>query len=380
MTSQGKSGNLTQARTHSELFYDSVVKWQSADWGALSALKIADVQDDPDRDQLALFIAAAHNSLGAMQLAQEHLDQALVWGVDDRLAARMMISAANNSLGCAAAALQDSTAPMYFARSIDIIESIGNTPLTARVRYVKEATRLGLSAHAPRKGPSRTNPTDSTADTNHKTMERTATEVAMPFIIVIAGVPRSGSTWLYNAVRMICQAVELNTYACWVGDYDPNTHSDHDVHLVKLHDSKELTFLYDKILTTQRNLDERLASILRMGWVDAEPVVIKNAAKGHALMHSYWEERSNLEIPYAEINNAPFKAIAKIANQLGIPLYPDDHVRIAKSLNQLKVPTATDNKYDHDRETLLHPGHRADPAEREKNLRYVRDILAQPDT
>ena len=53
--------------------------------------------------------------------------------------------------------------------------------------------------------------------------------------IVTAGMKRSGSTWLFNVVRMLAerQYGKRNVYSAWYGDYDRA--DKREVHIVKVH-------------------------------------------------------------------------------------------------------------------------------------------------
>lgn len=216
----------------------------------------------------------------------------------------------------------------------------------------------------------------SPAEPRDRTSDNSITGVR-PVIVIIAGVPRSGSTWLYNAARLICEAAELDVHACWVADYDPAAHAGSDIHLVKLHHAKHLTFPHHRLLTTRRNLEERLASLLRMGWIGSAPEAILEAAKGQASLYAYWNERADLEIAYDEIEKAPADAVERIAEILRLPLRSSDRDRISKALTELPGAEVKKCTKGYNETTLLHPGHRADKAGRDKALRHVRAVLAK---
>ena len=59
-------------------------------------------------------------------------------------------------------------------------------------------------------------------------------------LILSAGMPRSGSTWLYNAVRLLINSSFglKNNFSCgWIGDW--NDIPKKDVMLIKIHDFDE---------------------------------------------------------------------------------------------------------------------------------------------
>lgn len=379
MTSKNKSEEAASSfaarvGTVSDVFSDSLYKWQLGDWTDLATLDLSTLEKSKNRAELALLVAAAQSHVGSLDAARMNLSQALNWGAGYDLTTRVMISAAQNSLGCAAMALRDKNAPAHFFHAIRIMQDDKDSPLMARIRQACETSRLGVRPAPPTiKRPSKYDRVPSSAPLP---LHCSRPHYELPYVIVIAGVPRSGSTWLYNAVRLICETAKLDIYACWVADYTPDEHSICDVHLVKLHNAKDLNFPHHHVLTTQRDLDERLASLLRMGWIDPTPEAILKAAKGHQMIDSYWRERTDFETSYENIRNAPANAVAQIARCLSVPLRAADRDYIAKSLTELKEPTNKANSLDHDQKTLMHPKHRASEAERSEALEKVRSVRA----
>ncbi|NKX30071.1 hypothetical protein HGE68_09350 [Rhodobacteraceae bacterium R_SAG6] len=197
-------------------------------------------------------------------------------------------------------------------------------------------------------------------------------------VFVVAGVPRSGSTWVYNAIRLLTQKAKLKLYASWVADYTPQEHKDIPIHLVKLHNREDLNFPYTHVITTYRDLSERIASILRMGWLPDEPSEIRAAAEGHAHLHAYWATLSDFEVQYEEVLSAPEIVLAQLAQCLDISLPAAEFVAIARKLKDLPAPVANVSSSGHDKETLMHPGHRASADERNKLLSHVRAVLSDP--
>ena len=86
-----------------------------------------------------------------------------------------------------------------------------------------------------------------------------------PFVILIAGMPRSGSTWQFNAARLILNRKHPAIFSGWCADYDPATKE--PVHLVKVHTPEQVRFDYSLVLTTKRDLLECIGSSKRMGWL-----------------------------------------------------------------------------------------------------------------
>jgi hypothetical protein len=173
-----------------------------------------------------------------------------------------------------------------------------------------------------------------------------------PRIILVAGVPRSGSTWLYNAARQILERTPGGLHATWIDDY----HADDPapIHLVKVHQPDQLTFDPDLVLTTRRPTEACLASLIRMGWLDNLPDRARASWKHHRQLYDHWARQSDVEIPYEQIMNAPLDALGDLASVMGQTLSPAALSEIATSLAALKAPDT--GKYDP--RTLLHPNHR----------------------
>ncbi len=172
-------------------------------------------------------------------------------------------------------------------------------------------------------------------------------------IILIAGVPRSGSSWLFNAARKLFEASDTPAHAAWISDWDRTDPS--PTHLIKVHRPEHVDFQPDLVLTTLRPPEECLASLVRMGWVKPDADSIGIRWKNHNDLYAHWNRLSSLEIGYDEITGAPETAVVRIGVLLGIALQSSESARIAKELQELKPP---EEGVRYDSTTLLHPGHR----------------------
>lgn len=175
-------------------------------------------------------------------------------------------------------------------------------------------------------------------------------------IILVAGVPRSGSTWVFNAARLLLTHAGRDLQAAWVADYRP----DHPAptHLVKAHRRVEVTFEPELVLTTRRPTAACLASLVRMGWLADTPEAIRERWRQHRALYDYWQARSHLEIAYDEIVGAPQRALEDLAGVLALVPSEQDLKGIAKALEDMRAPRGG----AYDPETLLHPRHRGSGA------------------
>ncbi|MBL4919343.1 hypothetical protein [Szabonella alba] len=122
-------------------------RWEHGDWAAILALDTPDLENDPEREKLALLLAAAHSHAGghagAMDRARQLARQALLWGASRTMTARVLLSAAQNSLARAAAALQEDPTP-HFEAAILLVQPHADAPLLARSRRLRELAGMGL--------------------------------------------------------------------------------------------------------------------------------------------------------------------------------------------------------------------------------------------
>ena len=130
------------------LLEESRTRWQYGEWNELIALDRARVEQDSERAKLILLVAAAHSQAGDMAHARSCARQALHWGCDRRLAARLLISATYNSLARTAVALDDDLAAPHFREALRLVEPRADARLLGQTRRIRETARLGLLPEA----------------------------------------------------------------------------------------------------------------------------------------------------------------------------------------------------------------------------------------
>lgn len=388
-----------------ELMHHARNAWEQADWAGLADLATHPLHAEPERARLALLAAAGAAQQGAFDEARRMLAEALSAGCSSRLASQVLVSGAYNSLGRAALAYGDDkkASSLFRTAFLDMEPDKDRRQTAAERRRDIEARRLRPTPpqppapQPPEPAPQTPEPAPLLADMA-RALEALKDEIAAlrerqdlmrappqerlgrkdieaPFVVVIAGVPRSGSTWLFNAVRMLCAKSGLSCYSAWHADYDPTTCRDHALHLVKLHAFKDLTFPYHRILTTKRDLADRLASLIRMGWLKPEKANIQDRARAEAELYARWAALSDFEAGFTDIEAAPVALLKELSDALDIACDSAQADQIATALKTLPTPKKTKGSFDHDAETLLHPNHRASAAEREDCLSLVRQAL-----
>ncbi len=173
-------------------------------------------------------------------------------------------------------------------------------------------------------------------------------------LVLAAGMQRSGSTWLYNAARLILSRQEPQVYGCWVDDFDPARSDITPVTIVKIH-SIDLGWAEraDVILTCHRDLRDVAASMRDMGWADDDNAVkrVTNART----CHEFWSKRADADLAYSLIRERPTDAIVSIAETLETRVSADQARQIAEAIDAL---SAREPESRYDSVTLLHRQHR----------------------
>lgn len=175
-------------------------------------------------------------------------------------------------------------------------------------------------------------------------------------VVLVAGMIRSGSTWLYNTVRMVC-AIGASTQGCWIDDFDPSSLSMEKWLVVKAHiPDPRIAQRSDFIITCHRDLRDVAASALDMGWSASKAEVLELVASARSC-DEFWSPMANLSIGYGDIAGQPAYAVAHIAESLSVEISPDEIRDIVTKVSQLKQPVDTGA---YDKVTLLHSAHRFD--------------------
>lgn len=163
-------------------------------------------------------------------------------------------------------------------------------------------------------------------------------------LIVCAGMHRSGSTWLYNAVRLIIASQGLPVYGCFSSNYRQD--DGRPVHVVKTHAfSPGLKGLADCIFTTRRDLRDVAASAVRMQLCRHDPShVVEYLIRIVEQDYVPWMQFSDFELPYEEMVRDETHFIEVLGLFLGATVSGEDIRGRIEALG----PGA---------ESLLHEGH-----------------------
>lgn len=177
-------------------------------------------------------------------------------------------------------------------------------------------------------------------------------------LILAAGMPRSGSTWLYNAARLLAGHAGGAVHAGWVEDVDPSAPACDDL-VVKLHAfDPKLAARANFIFSSRRDLRDIGASIRDMGWAKSDKGVLRQVAKVRRA-HAFWEARADLDVDYRDILKKPRALLKRLAAILRIPVEEAALARIETELSGLAADPARMTA-QHDAVNLMHATHRVD--------------------
>ena len=127
-----RASQISQARQPLNLasaakFYDDnlldccLTQWKFGDWQSLIKITKDQLEHHPEREKLAILVAAGHLQVGAIAVGKDFTKTALEWGCSQRLASQILIAGVHNSLGRAALLAQETDRAIgHFKESITI--------------------------------------------------------------------------------------------------------------------------------------------------------------------------------------------------------------------------------------------------------------------
>ena len=175
-------------------------------------------------------------------------------------------------------------------------------------------------------------------------------------LILCAGVPRSGSTWLYNAARLLLALPPLaseSVYGSWVEHYDASNPA--AMHVVKVHEPDEALAWRAKIaLTSRRDLRDIAASAWKRGWIADEASTL-TFLDSVVRQHAFWQRRCGLEMVYERMRQDELGELRLVAAALGLAPGEDALRTVAQRIETLGHDDASDQPFD--ASNLMHKRH-----------------------
>ncbi len=360
-----------------ELFDRLRMQWQFGAWESIVGIDWQAVEQHPQRAQLALLTGTAHYQLGHAEIARRHVTQALEWGCNRRQAAQILISSVHNTLARAAALRhEEARALNHFRNSVHGVN--GDAHLAYQARSVREVANLNLIGQAAQiirsqiqtdLGPiledfsqehhKKSYPIQALSKPTHVDTSRLgrphSTPAADKRTIVIAGMRHSGSTALFNIVRLALKQKGLPFTSFYSEGNNSELLNDPNqgLLLIKTHELRDDVLMRaDVVITTRRDLRDTVASAKRRDF----PVLrqlngVVEYAKYNRALHDQWLPHSDHEFVYESFMASPTVEARRVLALLD--LADVDVAAICTEVSSL--PT---DQYD---TTLLSPTHVTDP-------------------
>jgi hypothetical protein len=176
-------------------------------------------------------------------------------------------------------------------------------------------------------------------------------------VIVAAGMPRSGSTWQFNALRLLLESSGQGVYSFWIEDLDREKARHARTLLVKIHEiSYVLANASWRCFTCHRDLRDVAVSAADLARADGYEVDLLPMMQANRKAHEFWSRQSVLDTPYEQMVFDPEGILKKLAACIDIPIAEVGVQRLCQSLASLSdgdVPSG----YPHNPVTLLHQQH-----------------------
>lgn len=380
----------------------SIIKenWYFGEWRKLAEVDIEKLHSHPEVAKLAALKAAGFQQLGDMENCRKYTQIAKHLGCDNILLARLLISGVHNSLG-KIAALHDKKDKVayHFGQAVNVGAFTDNR-LAKQSRTIRELAKIGLMDQA-------VEVIDDVA--NEKVEEQISAQAKLTFLqqelsvlkrglnskthaveleysesracidlpkrilekekttILVAGMRHSGSTALFNIIRLALAQTETS----FIADYSERVNIDElnfnqtRLALLKTHELRDdvlrrATFIF----TTKRDLRDSVASAARRKFPIFEKVGgATEYAKYNRSIYEQWCNKSDFEFCYEDFMKHPVSVIQKVLSVIG--LHKIDSVDIYNEI--MELPT---NQYA---TTLLSPTHITDP----KRERSYLDTLTE---
>jgi hypothetical protein len=175
-------------------------------------------------------------------------------------------------------------------------------------------------------------------------------------VIVAAGATRSGSTALFNMLRLLLEQSGTPLTGGWVDDVkEPLKRT----LLVKIHEWHPiLAKRANVVFTCHRDLRYVVRSLGAMKWLDTSPAMQIAEIVRH---HAEWARTAALDLRYEDMIADFNQAVRRIGAALGFNDGGFDFDAIAREVEGLPLLARSDQKYDPT--SLMHKNHRHENVE-----------------
>ncbi|MCO5598479.1 hypothetical protein L7F22_052576 [Adiantum nelumboides] len=170
-------------------------------------------------------------------------------------------------------------------------------------------------------------------------------------LVVCAGPERSGSTWLFNALRFLLEGTDhQRVHSYWINHITQTKlvkrgvglESDAAHILIKTHkwsNDWDLTSA-DLIVVTERDICGVVNSYLRVGWKPKDMGYLKNFMKCYLEDHHHWKAVAHTVIKYEDISDVGGRELLRLLELLDLLQYDGmDLAEISTKIKNLPVPS-----------------------------------------
>ena len=357
--------------------------WYFGEWQALVDLDIQALSFHPEVAKFAALKAAGYQQLNEMEQSKVYFKLAKRLGCDNQLISQLLIAGVHNALGKVAALKKDDKKMLaHFTDAVSVGGNSQENKLARQARSVKETARLGLLPQSIQllndvsiqhnERPAETQEKfDLLKNALHeiklvnenlngkglskpfKINEYVATE--KPIVIIVAGMRHSGSTALFNILRLALKKSGFDIISGYSEKFDmANLENKPDqVYLIKTHELRDdILNKATLIITSIRDLRDSVASAKRRKFAMLDNVGgAVEYAKYNRSIFEQWVGYSQYQFHYENFMSTPVNEIGKLLSVIGLSdIKPED---ISQEVNTL--PT------DQYSLTLLSSTHITDP-------------------
>ncbi|GEA12755.1 hypothetical protein [Alteromonas sp. KUL49] len=190
-------------------------------------------------------------------------------------------------------------------------------------------------------------------------------------MILVAGMRHSGSTALFNILRLAYESMGKKIFSdyCERIDLLSLDINDYDVVLIKIHEPRDdMVELADVVITTTRDLRDTVASAVRRGFYLLKQLnSVVEYSKYNRLLHSFWSSSSDYNFVYEKFIKDGIKEVDNILQ------YLDIKGGMSAEICEMVSDLPTDNYAT----TLLTPQHITDPERKESfsSTLQLKDII-----
>lgn len=323
--------------------------WYFGEWHALTNIDLKSLQHHPQIATFAALKAVGYQQLGEHSECERFLLIAKNLKCDPKIIAFLLTAGVHVTLGRIAALKGDSKlVNKHFAASVTLGEKSEGLKLAQQARSVKSLAQLGLlkdvkdlvdvDAEAPKRLSSEFQKLKITYDATLRYLELSGNrQISDDSVrvkdtnvvrllgdgrdvdVVIVGMRHSGSTAIFNVVRLAIEASGIpfeSGYSerDWI--LEPRKTK---LRLIKTHEVRDdILCSYPLIINVVRDLRDTVASAARRNFVVYQKMGALEYAKHNRAINDVWTQKEDIKIKYEEFMASPVDVISGLLDALGL--------------------------------------------------------------